>query len=360
MAELLKNHFFTSQSVNDMTEVIQKFYPEFDTKKFTKLVFDSSFKTLELKAKMRHTTLCLKKTLPGSYEQALKILKDSAPYVKGFESMTLPDFVELYGMDYWDLSLQALRHFTKFSSSEFAIRPYIIKDPEKAMKFMLSCAEDTTKNVRRFASEGCRPRLPWAMALPVFKKDPKLITPVLDKLKNDESEFVRRSVANNLNDISKDNPDIVLDICTKWFGKTENTDKIIKHACRSLLKAGNKNALLLFGFADPINIKVGNLKLNKEKIKIGEDLFYSFELNVSGNKTNKVRSEYRMDFVKASGKLSGKIFQILQKNYNPGKHLISRKHSFMDHSTRKHYPGIHKITIIINGVELAFAVFEVT
>ena len=117
------------------------------------------------------------------------------------------------------------------------------------MAYVSEWAEDKNEKVRRFASEGCRSRLPWAMALPKFKKDPSLIIPILEKLKNDDSEFVRRSVANNLNDISKDHPDLVLDISEKWYGKSEKTDRLIKHACRSMLKAGNKRALLLFGLS---------------------------------------------------------------------------------------------------------------
>ena len=111
-----------------------------------------------------------------------------------------------------------LRLFTKFASSEFAVRPFLDKDPEKVMPYMLKWAEDDDQNVRRFSSEGCRPRLPWAMALAKFKKDPSPILSILEKLKNDDAEFVRKSVANNVNDISKDNPDLVLDICERWYG----------------------------------------------------------------------------------------------------------------------------------------------
>jgi len=118
---------------------------------------------------MRHTTECLHQTLPKSYKQAVALLMKAAPEVKGFEAMCLPDYIELYGPDDWDLSLEALACFTKYSSSEFAIRPYIKEDAKRAMAFMEKLADDPDPKVRRFASEGCRPRLPWAMGLPQFK-----------------------------------------------------------------------------------------------------------------------------------------------------------------------------------------------
>jgi len=358
MTELLKDMFFTKTSINEMADILKRYYPAFDKDKFVGLVFNDSWEIKELKAKMRHTTQCLHETLPESFEEGLDILKKAAPYIKGFDLMTLPDYVELYGMENWGLSLPALGYFTKFASSEFAIRPFIAKDPERAMAYMSTWAEDKDPKVRRFASEGCRPRLPWAMALPVFKKDPFLILQILEKLKNDESDFVKKSVANNLNDISKDNPEVVLDICEKWYGDSKNLDQIVKHGCRTLLKSGNRRALLLFGFGDPKNLSIENLKPDKKTLAIGEDVHFSFELIVKEKKTSKVRLEYCVYYVKSSGKLSKKIFQIIEKKYEPGKYLVKRKQTFQNMSTRKHYPGIHQISIIVNGVEMEKVSFE--
>ncbi len=353
MPEKLKNLFFTEDSISSFAISILNFYPEFDKKKFYELVYDKTWKNLELKEKMRHVTKCLHLTLPSDYTEALVILVKSAPEIKGFEAMSLPDFVEVYGMDHWEESLNALGQFTRYSSSEFAIRPFLDKNPELVMHYMKNWAGHENENVRRFASEGCRPRLPWAMALPKFKKDPALILKVLEKLKNDESEFVRKSVANNLNDISKDHPEIVLEVCERWYGKSEKTDWIVKHACRTLLKQGNTRAMRLFGFGDPEHLEIRNLKMDKTTLKIGESLNFSFELINHEDKECKVRLEYAVDFVKANGKHSRKIFQIIEKEYKPGKHILKRKHSFADLSTRKHYHGIHKISIIVNGVEKA-------
>jgi 3-methyladenine DNA glycosylase AlkC len=356
MAERLKDMFFTDDSINKFANAIKKHGAAFDKQRFLELMQDESFDGKELLDKMKHTTKSLFATLPKSYKEALDILIKAAPDVKGFEAMALPDFVATYGMDEWDLSLPALGHFTKYYSSELAIRPFLDKDPQKGMARMMDWAEDKDAKVRRLASEGCRPRLPWAMALPKFKKDPSPILPILEKLKDDASEDVRRSVANNLNDISKDNPDLTLEICEKWSGQSENTDKIVKHACRTLLKAGNKRALAIFGYSDPSSIGVDNLSLDKKNLKIGDDLTFSFDITVATK--SKVRLEYAVYFVKAKGKISKKVFKISEKDYGPGTYSISRKQAFQEQTTRKHYPGTHRIAIIVNGEEKARTSFE--
>jgi len=353
MAEKLKNMYCTPSSVKALADTLVRFYSDFDKKRFVSLVLDDSFEGMELKARMRHTTEKMRETLPGSYAKVIGILKKAAPHVKGFEAMCLPDYVELYGLDDWNRSLDALAVFTRYSSSEFAIRPFIIRDPKRAMAYMIKLAGDKNPKVRRFASEGCRPRLPWAMALPVFKKNPSLILPVLEKLKNDSSESVRNSVANNLNDVSKDHPDLVLDVCHKWQGKSDRTDWIIKHACRTMLKAGNSRAMLLFGFGDPKRISVKEMNFDKKKLAIGDQVRFAFTLSVNTKKSCKVRLEYAVYFAKAKGRTSKKVFKISENSYKQGEYDLSRKHSFTDMSTRKHYPGEHRLAVIVNGVEKA-------
>ena len=358
MAERLKDIFFTHESVNNLAKALADVWDGFDIEGFVASMFTDEFAAMELKAKMRYTTQCLHKFLPEDYRQALDILKKAAPNIKGAEAMSMPDYVDLYGMDDWAASLPALRFFTRFASAEFAIRPYIVKDPQKTMDTLLQWADDEDEKVRRLASEGCRPRLPWAMALPEFKKDPSLIFPILEKLKNDPSEFVRRSVANNLNDISKDHPDVVLDLCGQWLGISNETDKIVKHACRTLLKSGDTKAMRLFGYGDPANLFVEELALDKSTIPIGEHIMVTFNLNVRENADCKVRLEFTVHYMKAKGNHSKKVFQIIEKTFPPGVHPFKRKLSFADMSTRKHHPGPHPIAVIINGEEKARVTLE--
>ena len=358
MSDRLKDRFFTKASVTAFSDELMNAFGRFDERRFLSLVFDDAFQDLELKQRMRHMTVCLHETLPKSYDRAINILIKIAPQITGFEAMCLPDYVELYGLHDWDLSLKALAVFTRYSSSEFAIRPYIQSDAPRAMAYLERLAEDENANVRRLASEGCRPRLPWAMALPAFKSDPRPILSILDKLKDDESEFVRKSVANNLNDISKDNPELVLDLCERWLGTSARTDGIVKHACRTMLKGGDRRAMLLFGFGDPARIEIGQLKLGKKTVVIGESLRFSFAMHVRTKRACKIRLEYKVTFAKARGKVGSKIFQITENTYKPGQHTFSRKHAFADLSTRKHYPGSHDIAIIVNGVEKAKHAFR--
>jgi hypothetical protein len=176
-------------------------------------------------------------------------------------------------------------------------------------------------------------------------------------LKDDNSEFVRKSVANNLNDISKDHPTLVLDWCEQRLGKSKDTDWIIRHACRTMLKAGDKRAMRLFGLHDSGRIDVKSLKLNKSRLRIGEDLRFDFVLSVGTKAACTVRLEYVVYFVKAKGKTSKKVFKISESSLKPGDHKVSRIHSFADMSTRKHHPGEHRIAIIANGVEKAQVTF---
>lgn len=358
MPERLKDIFFANAFIEQLGQAIGQVYPEFDQKEFAHLVYDDAWTTRELKTKMRHLTRCLRAILPDDYPQALAILVKIAPSFNGFDSLVFPDFVECYGLDEWDLSMPALAVFTQQGSSEFAVRPFLRQDPQRALAYLSTWAESENHHLRRLASEGCRPRLPWAMALPAFKKDPNPILPILEKLKADESDYVRKSVANNLNDISKDHPELMLDICERWYGVTNQTDWIVKYACRGLLKAGNERALWLFGFTGPTGLSIANLTLDKTALSIGETLGFTFELRVEVAAPPQVRLEYKVYFVKASGKSSPKVFQIREGLFEPGSHLISRKHSFEDRTTRRHHPGTHRISIMVNGVEMAAASFD--
>jgi 3-methyladenine DNA glycosylase AlkC len=358
MAEKLKDLFFTRATLTQLAEAIEQADAKFNGAEFLARVFDDGWEAKELKARMRHAAICLGQTLPKPYARALKILKQVAPQSRGFDGMIFPEFVEVYGLDDWERSLPALEFFTRFGSSEFAVRPFLDRDPKRALAYVLKWAESDEAHVRRLASEGCRPRLPWAMALPKFKADPSPILPVLEKLNDDESEYVRKSVANNLNDISKDHPERIIELCERWFGRSPRTDWIVKHACRGLLKARHERALKLFGFGDNGQVDVMKLRLGKKRLRIGEDLSFAFDLRVNGEGERKLRLEYTVDFVKANGKTSKKVFQISEKAYTPGLYPLRKQHSMADLSTRKHYPGKHRLTIVINGKELAVATFD--
>jgi 3-methyladenine DNA glycosylase AlkC len=210
-------------------------------------------------------------------------------------------------------------------------------------------ANSSNEHLRRLASEGCRPRLPWAVALPKFKKDATKVLEIIELLKNDKNEYVRKSVANNLNDISKDNPDILIKFVEKNLGFSKELDWICKHASRTLLKKGDKKILRLFGFESSNHVDIIKFSYDKN-INVGEELIFSFDLSSKQDLGN-LRVEYAIFYLKANNTHSKKVFMIAQNEIKLKQKSFLKKQSFKNMSTRKHYEGEHFISIIINGEE---------
>jgi 3-methyladenine DNA glycosylase AlkC len=355
----LKN-MLNFQSLREFAETIKTVHATFEVEEFLKSTIDETWEDLELKARGRQVTLNLGKYLPSDYKEAISIIDRAIVKCRGFALMCFNDFVEVYGQDEenLDLSIGALGRYTEYMSSEFAVRPFIIKYEGKMMRQMYAWSKDDNEHRRRLASEGCRPALPWGQALPKYKKDPTPILPILEELKADSSLSVRKSVANNLNDISKTHPDLVIKIAKDWYGKNDKTDWIVKHACRTLLKKGHPDALAIFSYGDITSVDVEDFGLNEKLIKIGENITFSF--TISTKKATKVRLEYGIDYVKSNGKRNRKMFQLSEISLKAnGSKKYTRKHSFANVSTRKHYPGTHSVTLVVNGVERGTLDFEV-
>jgi 3-methyladenine DNA glycosylase AlkC len=348
--EPLKN-LLSADFVSQLSKAFKKADPNFDAAKFQKSCIDKSWNEKELKQRIRHISKTIHDFLPYHYKKQIGILLKVAPNFGGLASLVFPDFVEVYGLADIDVSLDALEILTQLSTAEFAIRPLISAQQKKVMQQVKKWAKHPNEHVRRLASEGIRPRLPWAAPLSQFKKNPAEVLQVLEILKNDPSEYVRRSVANNLNDIAKDHPDLLLKTAKNWIGKSEETDKLLKHACRTLLKQGNVTALGLFGFSKNFNASIQKFKIQNPKISIGDTLSFSFELTNDSKKTQQLRIEYIVHFLKNNGKHSQKVFQLSSKHFLPGTTAFKRTHRFKDFTTRKHYPGKHFIVIAVNGVE---------
>jgi 3-methyladenine DNA glycosylase AlkC len=353
MAELLK-HRYTRQYVEQVARAVAAASPRFDAGAFARSVLGDGWHDLELKQRMHRIAAALQAHLPGSYRQQLAVLKRAAPPFGGFEAMFFPDFVEQFGQNDYEPSMEALEHFTRLSSSEFAVRPFVARAPERTLARMLDWADHDDAHVRRLASEGSRPRLPWGMRLPALIADPAPLVPILAKLRADPSDMVRRSVANHLNDIAKDHPAVVLDLARRWHGENAATDALLKHACRTLLKRGDAGALRLFGHHGDAKVRVSDFRLAAKRLPIGGTLGFGFSVSLAQEETAKLRLEYAVDFVKANGSTSRKVFKIGERSFAPGERArIERRHRFTDFSTRKHYPGPHRIGIVVNGIERA-------
>jgi 3-methyladenine DNA glycosylase AlkC len=219
------------------------------------------------------------------------------------------------------------------------------------MAQMLVWAGHESAEVRRLASEGCRPRLPWGIRLQALVADPSPILPILERLKNDPSESVRRSVANNLNDISKDHPGLVLDLLHGWqAGATAETQWITGHALRTLLKQGHPGALALLGYPGDAKIAVHNVAVEPRCIAFGDHVTLSFDIESQADEPLNLMVDYVVYHLRANGTLSPKVFKLTKKAIQPGEILrIERKHSFAPVTTRKYYPGEQAIEPKING-----------
>lgn len=361
MPEPVKN-MYNEQFFARLTASISRVYPAFDTGAFMAGIHDDHWDTREFKERMRHITLTLHCTLPNDYRTAIDILcRASYGTPDGLLGITLCDFVELYGLDDWVASLPALEQLTQLASAEFAVRPFIVKDQDRMMAQMLKWAHHEKDSVRRLASEGSRPRLPWGIALAAFKADPTPILPILEQLKCDESESVRRSVANNLNDIAKDNPQITLEVLRRWqVHDTPEMQALTRHALRTLIKQGNPDALALLGYRNGADVEVKNLTVSPAVIPMGNKVMFSFEVESLSDEPQDLVIDYVMYFPRANGKQSPKVFKLSQRTLKPGETIkISRQYDFKPITTRRYYPGEHAIQLQINGEQFERCSFMV-
>ncbi|THF78007.1 DNA alkylation repair protein [Cohnella fermenti] len=356
MAEPLKA-MYNELFIRQFGERVRKEWEPFDSERFAALTLAEGWDELELKGRMRRITVSLGAALPADYPEALTILEAISPECRGFPYLLFPDFVQVYGLGHWERSIAALERFTALSSAEFSVRPFILRDPERMMEQMFAWAGHSDEHVRRLASEGCRPRLPWADALPAFKKDPSPIMPILERLKADPSEYVRRSVANNLNDISKDHPELVLELAKRWSGDNAATDALLKHACRTLIRASaNPEALSLFGLNEPAGVEVIRWEPSASAVPSGGEIEIAYEVGLPGESGAKLRLELAVTYPRKGGRSYRKMFKLSEKSIAGGATLAGKRRlDFRDLSTRKHEPGAHRLALIVNGRELASA-----
>ena len=347
---------YNPRIVKKFASTLKKTWDKFDDKGFVKYIL-SDFSSLGLNERGARITFALVTHLPDDFPTAVKILLDSlGPKKKSEPGKTDWDafifvpqtmFIAEKGLDYFDISLHALKIMTPYFSSESAVRPFFVKYPDKLLKLFASWTSDKDEHVRRLVSEGCRPRLPWAMRLHMFVKDPKPVLKLLELLKEDESLYVRRSVANNLNDIAKDHPDLVVSVLKKWK-KIDNarTQWLIKHAARTLLKQGHTEALALLGYHAP-GLRFGNFSVS-ENISFGGNVSFQFDFVSSADQNLMI--DYILYFMKANGKLAPKVFKLSKKKVFKGEQVVFKKlHSFRKISTKVYYPGEHAVEIMING-----------
>lgn len=359
---MLLKDLYSKKFLEKLSKEIKKEYSDFSKDEFVEACLSTEWESLKLMERSDVIVQKMHDQFPDDFEQETHILLKIGPKFTGLAATCLPNYVAKYGMNDWKISMQTLKILTQYSSAEFAIRPFLVKYPEITNDLMLNWAEDDNVDVRRLSSEGSRPRLPWGIRLNQYIKDPAPIIAILEKLIFDKSIYVQKSVANNLNDISKDNSEEVIKFAEKYWHRTERADWIITRGLRTLFKQGNPDTLRLLGYSDKVseNVKEINFKMNKSKIKIGETSVLNYGFMNSDKSHFPVYIGYRVHYVRKNKKDSYKDF-FIKKFDLKGKQLItgSTRIKWQQLSTRKLYSGYHVIDLLVNtkivasiGVEL--------
>ncbi len=345
----------------------------FDRERFVRLATDN-LDALELKERSRQIRDALQSCLPADFRAACAVLvaalhpEDDVDLsqtcmdkhgIRGWAVMPMTEFVAGNGLDDFDHSMDILKEMTKRFSSEFAVRAFIARDPERAMSIMTEWTEDENYHVRRLASEGSRPRLPWGGNLKGFMADPEPVIRLLERLKDDPSDYVRRSVANSLNDIAKDHPDRVAEIAGIWLaGADGNRRRLVRHACRGLVKQGHKPTLDALGFGKP-DVELIRLDIKTPAVEFGGMLEFEIELVSRSAQDQNLILDYVIHHRKANGDTAPKVFKGKTCDLGAGETArVQRRHAIRPITTRVYYAGTHGLEILANGESLARSAFE--
>ncbi|MFT7235089.1 MAG: 3-methyladenine DNA glycosylase AlkC [Methylophagaceae bacterium] len=344
------------QAITDLADVLSTIVDNVDRDAFI-VRANKGLETLALKQRVHFLIALMADFLPNEFEQAAACLlrivftQERKAQWGDFTAWPLVDYASVYGLGHPQLSLRVLKHLTPLFSAEFAVRAFIEHHEAITHSTLLVWAEDKNEHVRRLASEGSRPRLPWGKQLKKWIDNPDAIFPIIEKLKDDPSLYVRRSVANNLNDISKDHGDKVIIHCEKWL---ENTSKdrqwLIKHGLRTLVKKGHPQVFPLLGYTKKPSIKIKQLKILSSSVVVGDEIIIRLCLQSTGNELQKVVVDYGIDYVRAMGKRKTKVFKWKNITLQPHEQLVlEKRHSFKLITTRRYHQGRHHFQLLING-----------
>jgi len=258
----------------------------------------------------------------------------------------------------FDDGLRLLAELTPRLSSEFAIRPLLAHNLDRAMPVVLGWTASPDPDVRRLATEGTRPFLPWAIRVPAILAEPTVTLPVLHALYRDENEVVRRSVANHLNDLSRQQPELVVATTAAWLAAPDaNTTQLVRHALRTLVKKGHPQALAQLGF-HPVEVHVVGPVLDAATVEFGGSIGFTVTIRNTGDDPARLAVDYVMHHQKANGSLTGKTFKLSTVTLAPGEQTeFRRTHSFRAITTRRYHPGMHALEVQVNGVASGRAEF---
>lgn len=359
MAEPLKNSFDVPM-VRRLARSLAEVHPPFPAKRFVALA-TREFDQLELMDRARRVSTALRACLPSSYPKAVRVIIDSlaresgapdAGPMDGFRFLPFVFFVADHGLDtaHFEDSMRAQHELTRRFTAEFSIRAFLERHKERTLARLREWARDPDPHVRRLVSEGSRPRLPWAGRLRDFQKDPSPVLALLEILKDDESEYVRRSVANNLNDIGKDHPDILVDVASRWLKDApEDRAALVRHALRWLVKQGHPGALHALGYGKRAQVTVRG-SVVPARVAIGGKVRVTVSVQSTARREQRLAVDLSVSYVKADGSRRPKVFKLGTLALPPPEALtLSKVLSFAQHTTRRHFPGRHPMEAIVNG-----------
>jgi 3-methyladenine DNA glycosylase AlkC len=358
MAEPLKNQY-GPEIPKRIAKMIADVHPTFPQAAFIKQA-QRGYADLELMDRGRHIAKALGAHLPASFPEAVTILvksmssKSVTPLegsMSSFLFMPHAVYVATHGLQHFEESMAAQYEITKRFTAEFSIRPFLEKYPAESLARLRKWAVDEDHHVRRLVSEGTRTRLPWAGRLRDFQRDPSPIVALLELLKDDESLYVRRSVANNLNDIGKDHPKLLTDIAARWMKDAPpEREWVVRHALRSAVKRGDKAALAILGFGGKSEIEVANAKVTPKKAALGGQVTISFDVANNGRVQSRAMVDFAIHFVKANGSSNPKVFKLKALSLAAGETVsVSKTMTLKSLTTRKLYAGVHRVTAQVNG-----------
>lgn len=355
-------------AVQHIAECLSQLDSNFNQTEFCQQAL-SGLERLELKQRVSHIIAALHQFLPADFTQTAVLLKqlpavwqqlDPDKKLSSFAAWPVIDYASIYGLAHPQQSLEVLSTLTHLFSAEFAIRAFIVHHPDYCHSQFLHWINHESEHVRRLVSEGTRPRLPWGLQLKAFIVDPSPNIPLLNALKDDPSLYVRRSVANHLNDISKDNPGLLLAICQSWLPIASKDVKwIIKHATRSLVKAGHSQVLSLLGYEQQLQLALTTLQLSNKQLNLGDYLQFQMELKSTSAQAQQLVIDFAIHFVKANGQQKAKVFKLKAINLEPNQAcVIQKRHAIKTITTRQYYTGTHLLEILVNGQSVAKQEFE--
>ncbi len=373
MAEPFKN-LINRDGVAAMRRHLARAWPSFDGRRFEALALDG-LESLELKARAAHICDALEATLPADFDTACGVLEASLRPVRGDEPLgelragdaglagwpvwPMAEFVARRGLGSPERALRGLHAMTQRFTGEWAVRPFIVAHPALAFATLAAWTRDPSPHVRRLASEGSRPRLPWGLQLKSLIADPSPTLPLLEALLDDPSEYVRRSVANHLNDIAKDHPALVVGWVEHHLpGASPERRALLKHASRTLIKKGNAAMLKAWGLGRRF-AGTTTLKLAPRRVRVGESLALALTLHSGAKRAQTLVVDYAVHHVKANGERTPKVFKGWTLTLAAGEtRTLEKRHSMREVTTRRYHAGRHALDLRINGEIVAEAEFD--